>query len=103
MRSKKILYLLIILSVSAGLLFATGAGDYFDTVNSYSENSQIIPLSKIPLSIIISGWVTILAVVLGITRSIMLKQWKSLVLMLVLSYIGVAIYSLLDLKRLKSA
>lgn len=103
LKSKNILYVLIILSVTAGILFATGAGDYFSTVNSYSESSQIIPLSEIPLTITISGWVTVITVVLGITRSIMLKQWKSLVLMLVLSYIGVAIYSLLDLRRLKSA
>ena len=103
MKSKNMLYMLILLSVSAGVLFLTGAKEYFAVVDAYSEKSQIIPLSEIPITITVSGWITILAVILGITRSVLLKQWKSLLLMLILSYVGVAIYSLLDLKRLKSA
>lgn len=103
MKSKKILYILLLLSLGAGILFASGASDYFATVEKYSGTTQMIPLSEIPLAITISGWLTLAVVVLGVIRTVMLKQWKSLVLMVILSYIGVAIYSFLDLKRLQKA
>ncbi len=101
-RSKKYLFVLIGLSLISGLLFAVGAKEYMGVVSSYSAQNQIIPMGEIPLTVHLSGVFAFLSFVLGIIRVLALKQWKYVFLIVFLSYIGVFLYSLLDLRRLRT-
>jgi hypothetical protein len=103
LKGKKFLFVLIGLSLSSALLFAVGAKEYFTVVNSYAEQNQVIPLSQIPIAVQLSGWLALVSFIFGIIRVLALKQWKYIFLIVFLSYIGVFVYSLLDLRRLRAA
>lgn len=102
-KGKNFLFVLIGLSLISALLFAVGAKEYFTVVNSYAEQNQVIPLSQIPLTIQLSGWFALGSFLFGIIRVFALKQWRYIFLIVFLSYIGVFVYSLLDLRRMRAA